>query len=680
MVALRSKLRFVSQSAIASVIDMSRKEPLPDIHGRRDIRKARDVSVKVVTPYGPIHQEITVADGYVMEIQHPMAMMYLACKESRRFSDLMLWAFEQKQPTAAAPWGIVLYSDEINPGNQLAYQHSRKAWGFYWTFEEFGPFTSDEDIWFEVAVVRTSECHRLPGGVCRLVKNLLLKAFFDKDGHHFELSGARFVLHDNSDVLVFASLAEFLADADALPHMFGCKTSAGLKCCTLCLNVFNGLTPRDVVARTAGAVYHSCSDSTKFVLATPGWYDSVVNRLRAQVALINKGEFEELEIKLGWIHNPEGVMFDDRCRVLCYPCNVLRYDWCHNFFVNGAFNSQAGLLVHELHSSGKFKAPDVFGVVSKFNWPKHLDVKPAAVFRGARIKTSLKERTLKCSASEGLALFPVLAYICELLLGNPDVRTQVIAACFLKLALVIGMVLRAARGLSDSNVMRSRADEWVKAFTTVHGAERITPKFHFIQHLWQWLPLLACFVHERKHKHLKQFMDHLKNLNCPWDASILREVTSMHIERLKAADDIQMSPKPALSQGKKPSRRMLSALRAMLGDTLSPDDIMVSQRARASCYDIVSVGDVVAVGHLGAPKLCKIEMLLSVADEDGDHHAVCVIEWLTLTAEHVRFWKCHKSAERDLIHVSDVGANLVWAGEAHMTVLKPLHATLQRDI
>jgi hypothetical protein len=36
------------------------------------------------------------------------------------------------------PWTIILYNDEITPGNALKHHNQRKVQAYYWSFREFG--------------------------------------------------------------------------------------------------------------------------------------------------------------------------------------------------------------------------------------------------------------------------------------------------------------------------------------------------------------------------------------------------------------------------------------------------------------------------------------------------------------------------------------------------------------
>ena len=47
-------------------------------------------------------------------------------------------ALRSSPSTIESPWGLILYADEVIPGNQLSIRHSRKVWVMYFSFIEFG--------------------------------------------------------------------------------------------------------------------------------------------------------------------------------------------------------------------------------------------------------------------------------------------------------------------------------------------------------------------------------------------------------------------------------------------------------------------------------------------------------------------------------------------------------------
>ena len=99
------------------------------------------------TPYGALHQRLRVSEAFEVEYQHPAAMFYHLCQTSARMSALVARAAAAKPSTLSRPWSVVLYADEVLPGNQLAYKNNRKMWAFYWTVLEFtSAGLSDEEL------------------------------------------------------------------------------------------------------------------------------------------------------------------------------------------------------------------------------------------------------------------------------------------------------------------------------------------------------------------------------------------------------------------------------------------------------------------------------------------------------------------------------------------------------
>ena len=144
--SIRSRLPFVSQSALSALVKVAKEEGLSDVCNRHDVRRARDKTIKEVTQYGPLHNTTRVNDDFSLEFQHPVAILSHLCKVSGCFSKLIARTAAATPPSPATPWRIIFYCDEILPGNQLAYKNQRKFYGFYWSVLEFGGAAlSDED-------------------------------------------------------------------------------------------------------------------------------------------------------------------------------------------------------------------------------------------------------------------------------------------------------------------------------------------------------------------------------------------------------------------------------------------------------------------------------------------------------------------------------------------------------
>ena len=134
---LRTRLPYCSQTALAALLKAAGEEELPSTVDRQTVARARDDAINFITPYGPIHRTIDVS-GFNVEIQDPFSTLYQACAISEDLSELVKRVHARKPSSIAAPWRLLLYWDEITPGNQLAYKSSKKFWAFYWSILEFG--------------------------------------------------------------------------------------------------------------------------------------------------------------------------------------------------------------------------------------------------------------------------------------------------------------------------------------------------------------------------------------------------------------------------------------------------------------------------------------------------------------------------------------------------------------
>ena len=68
----------------------------------------------------------------------PLALLYVAYNQADGFKALMQNTLIENWSSQAAPWKLVLYSDEVVPGNHLGVHVARKVWVIYYSFMEFG--------------------------------------------------------------------------------------------------------------------------------------------------------------------------------------------------------------------------------------------------------------------------------------------------------------------------------------------------------------------------------------------------------------------------------------------------------------------------------------------------------------------------------------------------------------
>jgi hypothetical protein len=164
---LRDKLPHISQSALAAILRIADDEGLPPAASRFTIARARDHCATSVTPYGPIHTSVTLG-GESFEIQNPFSMLHEVVKSSPYISSIVAAAAARRQPTIDAPYNLILYADEITPGNQLAYKGDRKFWAIYWTIAEFGTARLSDEVAKCAGVIDVAPASPLPIGWCSI--------------------------------------------------------------------------------------------------------------------------------------------------------------------------------------------------------------------------------------------------------------------------------------------------------------------------------------------------------------------------------------------------------------------------------------------------------------------------------------------------------------------------------
>ena len=145
------------------------------------------------------------------------------------------------------------------------------------------------------------------------------------------------------------------------------------------------------------------------------------------------------------------------------------------------------------------------------------------MFTMARRGTNNEAKRFKCQASEGLSLYAVLAVILACFTECPHEFMVYLLLCDL-----IDCFVAVSRGGSvDPSLLKDRVHAFLQAFCSVYGYEFMTPKFHWLlhfpKHLEEFKMLIACFVHERKHKMVKRYANDVLNTTV-FEFSVLSEV------------------------------------------------------------------------------------------------------------------------------------------------------------
>ena len=175
------------------------------------------------TPYGPLVQNMPLPLAKLPQWSycHPMALVWYLSKTSTGFADAML------SGTPGVPLRIVIYIDEICPGNPFRPEKSRTLQAIYWAVLEWPQWLLQRTaIWPTFGTIRSGLVEQLPGGVSGLMR-LVLNTFWSADNTSFAKGVT--IVHPRSDAhIVTARFAGFLCDEKAHNQVTGCKGASGI--------------------------------------------------------------------------------------------------------------------------------------------------------------------------------------------------------------------------------------------------------------------------------------------------------------------------------------------------------------------------------------------------------------------------------------------------------------------
>ena len=108
-------------------------------------------------------------------------LLQLICTESGQFQTALRHAFQARPSTPDSPLRLILYTDEVVPGNVLRLDNRRKILCVYVSVKEFGStLLKHECMWLPIALIRSSVMKDLKGAASACIK-ALLRTWFLKD-------------------------------------------------------------------------------------------------------------------------------------------------------------------------------------------------------------------------------------------------------------------------------------------------------------------------------------------------------------------------------------------------------------------------------------------------------------------------------------------------------------------
>ncbi len=294
----------IADQHVTTILDESRRDPrLAENVNRETFYKARKELAKEVGA--------TISVGGIRLPTIDFARGLLTIAKTEPWSEAIMAAYARRPCVDAdTAWRIVVYGDEVTPGNILRLDHRRKALCMYITFVEFDyEYIASADLWLPLGICRSSLAKKIDGGYSHFAR-MLLRDVLERSGATEH--GVLLKLHGGTVVRIYAKGGAALFDGDAFRLIWGVKGSGGVLPCILCKNVtttaemirpggpFVGIdepSPRKLQFASSAEIYRKADQLS----VLHGDYIA---------GLISKKDFEEAEINRGIVYNPHGLLDD----------------------------------------------------------------------------------------------------------------------------------------------------------------------------------------------------------------------------------------------------------------------------------------------------------------------------------------------------------------------------------
>lgn len=614
--AFRRNKSFCSAVVLAQILKDIKDNGLPDLIDRHAMREARDfITMSSEGGYGPILRQVECRsiDGYplILNVADPFATLTKAIEESSTFRAFLKTRLELHPPSPEHPWNIILYCDEVTPGNPLATMNLRKFQGVYWSFFEFGVSAlSHEESWFTSLTEFSVRVNSVEGGMSYVFATVI-KTFFQPDGFHMMDNGMHIDLGAHSRL--FAKIGIVIQDGGAHKSVWQARGDGASRFCLLCKNLF---TEKSSVVDGDGTNQLRCNEIKldELVPTTSADLRTNARYLERMASVLPRSgdQFTSLQQALGLTYASRGILLDRTLDRLIQPTEVYMHDYMHCLFVDGVLNLLIYLVFEQFINQGFANVYDSFSMfLARWKFPARLQAAHVAeIFSDDRRDRHRAAKHIKCQASDLLTVLGVLCLYVQTVLQPlhiDDHACRAILSC-IELA---QMVVASSRVEVSPAVLLGVVHRFLAEFTVAFGFEFLTPKAHWLLHLPVALQrfgrLLNCFVLERKHRLPKRFATELKNTAHDASKSLLTEVVCQHLSQLVNFD---FSTDVALVKGRpapKTSRRLI--LNVLELDDAADLEVLTASTVRFNPLATCHQGDVVLLQteegiSAGRIKLC----------------------------------------------------------------------------
>ena len=485
--------------------------------------------------YGPFFKsaEAVTAAGTAMSFVYINFLSLLAgvfYKEGH-FTDFMLQMHQANPSTLEKPWDLIIYCDEMHPGNQLS-STSRKAWCCYLSFLQFRNFLSRENLWFCSFILRTSEVAKLEAGISQVVK-LVLEDLFSEGTPQCGvlLSSAKGTMR------LFFKFSMVLQDGGAQKQFWCSRQDTGSKPCFLCKNIFSLKGQEDAEDEGGDNIFSKFLQRSQLQIASNSEIIASWQRLASKHSSLSLAQFNKVQQATGTTFNKHALMASAKLLAshVLEPSTSYCFDWMHGM-CSGVMQDTVFLVFESLHHAG-YKAWDlVHQWLAFWELPHgHSNASMVKLFDPEKVKRDKKAKAFRVSASEMLTLCKPLQYFLQSMFLSKKIMVDQ-CTCFVLWANVVDYLSSIAfLPLPDPDRLQHLVEQALQGTVAAGFGNSMKPKHHWTLHysdsLRRWGALPSCWTMERKHKVPRQFGSTQCNLQ-GYEKGLLSAVSSHHINIL----------------------------------------------------------------------------------------------------------------------------------------------------
>jgi hypothetical protein len=497
-----------------------------DESGREAKRLARvdDAFMEQMTPYGTLRKALQVG-GQVLYYTCPSAWLFLLSVQSSAFVDLLVRQLPISDGVSRGR--LVLYADEVTPGNALRPDRGRTYYAFYWAIMELPNwFLASQEGWSSVMFVPTKTVKLIEGGLSAIM-DALMSQLWSSASFNLETLGVRLQSGTRSVESVFLKLSFgcFLGDERALKEIAQVKGSSGIKPCLVCCNVVSRVSPEIL---GAGFLVHVTEcDPLRFSRWTPSTFREACEQVANSWATVSRAKALEQEKMCGILYEGgHGLLWGRNAARVAIPDGIY-WDSMHCLWASGGIAQfeLAGFLFALREAGLPWSAVSEFKDAFRFAGSKTL-----RHFHLADRMPDHPGQHLRGFASEMLMVLVMLLAFSRKVLRPVNLLPD--HCICLELLQELRCIVAPLDCLPDMiQARRVCQQHQVLCLRLYEGIGR--PKLHYIWHVLDCIErhrvVLACFQTERRHKLSKSIGSFCFKSICK---SMLTRCTILALERL----------------------------------------------------------------------------------------------------------------------------------------------------